>query len=936
MPVHGKVKISKVRSGGLILVVSICIALIFLIGLSCNHNQGKGIEPSELKCEYSDNPLGIENINPRLSWILNSDRRNQKQSAFRILVAGSKENIDRNIGDLWDSHKIISGESVHNEYKGKRLSSGMRCWWKVCVWDKNNIRSNWSESAYWEMGLLNPADWKAKWISYECKVAPLFRTEFKIIKEVKEARVYISGLGYYELSINGSKIGENVLDPGQTDYEKRTFYVVYEVTDNIKIGENAIGIILGNGWYNQSAVNHGKYGWNDVVYGRPGLIFQMRILYCDGTEKLFISDETWKSSSGPVISDNVYAGEIYDARLEQKSWDSPGFDDSKWNQVLISESPGGKLVSQKLPPIKRMGRINPVGLNNPSPGVYVYDLGQNFAGWAKLNLTAPAGTEIRLRFSESLHPDGMIDPASTGVYATDVVQTDKYTCSGKGEEVWEPRFTYHGFRYIEMTGFPGKPSSDNIEGVVVHTSVKKTGEFICSDTMFNKLHKTALWTELSNMYSIPTDCPHREKCGWLGDAFLTSDMTIYNFDVALFWSKFLDDIETSRIEGIPSNIAPGRRFGGCNPDWGAAYIQLALNMYLYYGDKTIINEHYEGMGFFMNHLQKIAVGNIVYSGIGSLFSPGRIMPLETPKEFTSTVLYYFCTDAMSQMARAIGKVKDSQKYSSSAQNIKSSFNNKFYDSSKKTYGCQEKNTLALHFGLVPDNDNEAVARNLYDYVVNQKRGYVSTGIFGTRYIYETLAKYGYGETVKEILNQTTFPSYGFLFSRGATTFWENWGEKIFDDKGKTGDERSRNHPFQGGFDAWFYNGIGGITPDPGDPGFKHIILKPDIIKTMDYGRIQYNSMYGLIKSEWSYKGNEFRWLISIPVNTTATVYFPAVSKDKISEGGVPATETEGAKFLRMENGCAVFEIGSGNFEFIVTKNNSLMQIIEINGSSATP
>jgi alpha-L-rhamnosidase len=394
---------------------------------------------------------------------------------------------------------------------------------------------------------------------------------------------------------------------------------------------------------------------------------------------------------------------------------------------------------------------------------------------------------------------------------------------------------------------------------------------------------------------------------------------MYNYDMPLFWSKFLDDIETSRNGGIPQNIAPGKRLGGTDPDWGSAYIQLTLNMYLYYGDKSIIEEHYDGMTFFLNYLQKIANGNIIYSGIGSLFSPGRIMADETPKEFTSTVLYYFCTIAMSKMADVIGKDDDAQMYSVYSQNIKSSFNNRFYDKNLNTYGCQEKNTLALSFGLVPEKDERAVAKNLYNYVVDDQKGHVSTGIFGSRFIYETLARYGYGECVREMLNQSTFPSYGYLFSRGATTFWEHWGEKLFKDRGQPGDERSRNHPFQGGFDAWFYSGLAGIIPDPEIPGFKHIILKPEPIQSIPYAKAQYNSVYGTIMSEWHRNGNEFRWSISIPANTSATAYIPALSPDNISESGVPATETEGGRFLRMENGCAVFEIGSGNYTFIVNE-----------------
>ena len=915
-----QMKIYKHSPGSLTFDPVILFTIASLICLSCMQRDTGRLKPSELKCEFRDNPLGIENANPELSWILHSEKRGQMQSAYRILVASSEENLKRNIGDLWDSHKVISGQSVHILYKGRKLSSGLHCFWKVRVWDKEDKKSDWSEQASWEMGLLNPEDWKAKWITYKCRSAPLFRKEFRITKSLKDARVYISGLGYYELRINGSRIGDHVLDPAQTDYEKRTFYVVYDVTENLSIGENTVGVILGNGWYNQSAVNHGKYGWDDVIYGKPRLIFQMLINFSDGTEMMITSDETWKGSDGPILFNNVYAGEVYDARLEKEGWDASGFDDSNWDKVIISESPGGKLVSQQIPPIKRMQNIHPVALNNPGQGIYVFDMGQNFAGWVKLNLKAPPGTEIKLRFAESLHKNGMINPASTGVYATNLVQTDRYICHGRGAETWEPRFTYHGFRYVEMTGYSGRPGLENLDGVSVHTSVSKTGEFVCSDSMINKLHRTALWTEMSNLHGIPTDCPHRERCGWLGDAFLTSDMTIYNFNMPLFWSKFIDDIETSRDGGIPHNISPGKRSGGSDPDWGAAFIQLPWNLFLYYGDKSAINKHYAGMTVFMDYLQKIADNNIIYAGIGSLFSPGRIRPAETPIEYTSTLLYYFCADAMSRMAKVTGKENDSQRYSDITQNIKSSFNRRFYDESEKTYGGQEKNTLALAFGLVPANDEASVARNLVNDIVNKQHYLVSSGVFGTRYLYEILGKYGYGETVREIFNQTGYPGYAYLFSQGATTFWEHWGELKFEDNVKPGEDRSKNHPFQGGFDAWLYNVLAGMIPDPENPGFKHIILKPHIINTLDFAKAQYNSIYGMIKSEWQNAGNELRWLISVPANTTATAYIPALNTDLISESGVPAIESEGLTFLRMENGSAVFDIGSGKYEFVIKRN----------------
>jgi len=885
--------------------------------LYCTGKDIIGINSSDLRCDYFENPLGIDNKIPKLSWILHSPERNQKQIAYQILVSSNPENLNNDVGDVWNSQKVKSEQSSQIAYEGKKLESGRRYYWKVRVWDKRNNKSEWSVPTYWEMGLLEADDWKAMWIGTESERSPLFRKEFEITQSLKEARAYISGLGYYELSINGSKVGDHVLDPGQTDYEQRLFYVTYDVTKELKQGLNVIGVMLGDGWYNQTAVNSERYGWKDVVYGTPRLILQMRLIYTDGSEKLILSDDTWKGFSGPVISSNLYAGEQYDARLELDGWDTPEFDDKDRNNVKQVDGPGGRLVCQNIPPIKKMQVINPLNITNPKPGVYIYDMGQNFAGWARLKLKANKGTKIQLRFAEWLDKDGMIDPQSTGYYATGVVQTDQYTCKGGGLEIWEPRFTYHGFQYVEMTGFPGIPTKENLDGIVVHTSLQKAGEFECSDKMFNKLHHTALWTELSNLYSIPTDCPHREKCGWLGDVFLTSDMTMYNFEAASFWSKYIQDIETSRRGDIPTNIAPGRRMGGKDPDWGAAFIQLPWNMFLYYGDKSIISDHYEGMTYFMDYLEKIAEDYIIYKGIGSLFSPGRIMPLETPKEFTSTVLFYFCADVMTRMARVTGKEQDAERYATMSRKIKLSFNNKFYNKSGKTYEGQEKNTLALAFGLVPDNDEKPVAENLNRDVVETRNCHVSTGIFGSRYIYWVLGKYGYGETVKQILNSNTFPGYGYMFSQGATTFWENWGELKFEDRDVPGDSRSKSHPFQGGFDAWFFNGIAGINPDPENPGFKHIIFRPQLIHSLRYAQATYHSIHGLISGKWQNTADEFKWSISVPVNTTATVYLPTITQDSVSEGNKPVTESEGIKFLRIENGYALYEIGSGDYLFAV-------------------
>ena len=899
-------------------IKNIVIWLITVFILHAFGEKAETINPFDLTCEYLKDPLGMDHPAPRLSWKLRSDARDQKQTAYRILVSDQPEVLNRNEGNIWDSRKVQSGQSIQTGYDGLRLESAKRYYWKVRVWDKNDRASAWSAPAYWETGLLETESWKAGWIGLKSDVVPYLRKTFRLSKTPREARVYISGLGYYELRLNGRKVGDHVLDPGQTDYEKRTFYTVYDVTGELVNGENVIGVILGDGWYNQSVVNTEKYGWKHVVYGKPKLICQLRITYEDESQDLILSDPSWKGSSGPIVSSNLYAGEKYDAGLEKKGWDLPGFDDRTWESAVPVDGPGGKLVWQNIPPVKVMQTITPKTITNPSPGVYVYDMGQNFAGWVRLKIKATKGTVIQLRFAEWLAPDGNIDPASTGIYATGVIPTDTYICKGEGTEYWEPRFTYHGFQYVEITGFPGIPGLETLEGKVVYSSLPKAGAFECSDNRFNQLHQMAWWTQVSNLHSIPTDCPNREKCGWLGDAFLTSDMVLYNFDAAAFWTKYLLDIETSRKNGLPSNITPGRRSGGISPDWGAAFIQIVWNLYLYCGDTTVIRKHYEGMTFFLNHLGSISNNHIVETGIGSIFPPGRIYPAETPQAFTSTALFYFCAEAMSQMAKVMGKTQDSNRHAELAQTIKTSFNKKFYDPVAKTYGGQEKNALALAFMLVPETDEKAVADNLNRDTEEIHHGHQKTGVFGSRYLHYVLGKYGYGKTVQKMLNLDSYPGYGYLISLGATTFWENWGEPAFEDRpGIAGNDRSKSHPFQGGFDAWFYQGIAGIHPDPQCPGFRHIIFRPLLTDVLTYAKADFTSVYGAISSKWENQSSGFIWSVSVPVNTTATIFLPTNGQQEILEHNQPIGKSSDIKILGTEDGFTRLRIGSGNYSFTV-------------------
>ena len=889
------------------------IILLFVLG-SCATVNKEGIHPEDLTCEYSINPLGIEAANPRISWILQSEERNQKQTAYQVLVATDSVILSSNTGDVWNSEKVNSDQSIHVTYKGKTLESGKRYWWKVRVWDKEGRESKWSKPSYWEMGLLNADDWKGNWIGLDSQAAPMLRKEFMVTKSIKEARAYISGLGYYELSLNGTKVGDHVLDPGQTDYEQRVYYVVYDITKALNKGSNAVGIILGNGWYHQTVVNTKKFGWGDVIYGKPRVLAQFRVIYTDGTEEMIVTDLTWKGSTSPIVSDNIYLGEFYDARLEKPGWDSHGYNDSAWGKVKLMDSPGGRLISQDIQPIKKIRTFKPAAIANPKPGVYVYDMGQNFSGWVRLKLKADKGTKIQLRFAETIFEDGMIDPASTGVYATDIVQTDEYICKGEGTEEWEPRFTYHGFQYVEMIGFPGIPALENLEGIVVNTALEENGTFECSDEMINRIHETILITTLSNVHSILTDCPHRERCQWLGD--ILAEMSVYNFNSPHLLAKFTEDIETGRRGDVPNHISPGRRTGGrASSDWGSTFIQLPYYIYLYYDDLSVASNHYEGMTFFMDYLHKISKDYIIYEGWGDLFEPGSVKSKRTPNELTSTAFFYYNAWTMREIASALGKSEDVQKYSALMQDIKSAFIKKYYHIENKTFGSQTAGAIALNFGLVPKGDETAVAESMKKDVVEKYNGHHSTGHMGTRYIYGELSRFGHGDIAQQMLNQTTYPSFGELFLRGATTIWEYWGELEIDQT--SNGTRSRNHPFQGGFDVWFYNGIAGINPDPEYPGFKHIIMKPQIIGTLDYAKASFKSPYGLIRSEWQKKDNSLHWDLCIPVNTRADVYVPADEKDKITESGDKPENSAGIKYLRKEGDYFVYNLGSGNYEFNV-------------------
>ncbi|MCX8171517.1 MAG: family 78 glycoside hydrolase catalytic domain, partial [Candidatus Bathyarchaeota archaeon] len=794
--------------------------------------------PVELFCEYCIEPMGIDVSKPRFSWKLTHHERGRMQSAYQILVASSEENLARDFGDMWDSGKVNSNRSVNVEYAGKPLESGGVYYWKVRWWDDKGQVSSWSRIARFEMGLLKPEDWRAKWIGG----GNLLRKEFVLDGKVKRARVYVSGLGYYELRVNGCRIGDRRLDPGWTDYAKIVLYTTYDVSNYLKEGRNAIGIMLGNGRYNVKPYRreHRAFMPAHKHYGEPRAILQLIIEFSDGRKELIVTDESWKASKGPIIDDDIYDGEVYDARLEKDGWDLPGYDDSSWDNARAVEPPGGIMASQAtFPPIRAVKILQPVSISNPKPNVYVVDFGQNFTGWVRLTVSGPRGAEVKLRYAELLNPDGTINTApNRGAKSTDI-----YILKGSGVETYEPRFTYHGFRYVEVTGYPGALSINNIEGIVVHTDVESTGGFSCSNQLINNIHRNVLWGQVSNLMSIPTDCPQRdERMGWMGDAQLSAEEAIYNFNMVNFYTKWLRDIKAAQSEdgSVPDVVPPYWSFYPADPAWGTACIIIPWYLYLYYYDKRVLEENYDVMKRWVDFLSSKAENYILkFSKYGDWCPPGQIVSLNTPGEIVSTLCYYEDVLLLSKIANVLGKTEDAEKYHDLAEKIKDAYNKRYLRGDHYTAleaiipgspigYSQTANATPLYLDIVPPDKRESVVKRLLDDVMTAHDHHVNTGIVGTRYLLDALTKCGYADIAYRIVTQTTYPSWGYMIEEGATTIWERW--EYLTGPGMN----SHNHIMFGSVDAWFYKALAGINADPSCPGFEKIVIKPHIVGDLTY------------------------------------------------------------------------------------------------------
>lgn len=872
MPAH----VRKSNLGGMLA----SFVVLVLCALSAGASPSEGFRATDLRCENLTDPTAIDTEAPRLSWRTETSIPSWRQSGYRVLVATSANKLRMNVGDLWDSGKVNSSESVGIVYRGKSLTSNKACYWKVQIWDAHDKASGWSRPGKWEMGLLDARAWgDSQWIGNGAAgPAPYLRREFSVQKPVRRARIFTAGLGYAEVRVNGNLLptGKPVeREPGYTNFDKRVLYVASDIT--LKPGKNGIGVILGTGWYDvhdTATWRFEKAPWR----GRPRVRLVLEIEFEDGTSDRIVSDSTWKTATGPLLSDGIYTGETYDARLELGAWDKPGFDDSKWSSVQVMDSPKGRLVARQCPPVVIGETIKPISIQEPTPGVYIVDFGQNFAGHAALDLTAPAGTKIRMRYSERLDSKGMIDRAEIEKFMDKTnppqpFQTDIYICRGRGRERWEQRFSYSGFRYMEVTGLPSKPSLDSFRGRFAHTDLASAGSFECSNPLLNKIQRATRYAYLSNAQNIFTDCPQREKNGWTGDAHLAAEAGLMNFDSVSLYEKWLDDLgDELAADGKTSVIVPtgGWGRGNSHPAWDSAYPIIVREVYRYTGDRRMIDEHYENLKRYVDGLAAQAKNFLIeFDSLGD-WLPWKT---ETPSQLTSTAFLHLDAEILADFARIRGNSSDAAKYDRLAADVRKAFNAKYFDESKGIYanGSQAALSTALYFGLVPSDRKERVFQALVADV--ESKGHIDTGIIGAKNVLRVLSEGGRSDLAYKIVARKELPGWGHWIEQGATTLWEDW-------KG----ESSLNHIMFGDVSNWFIQWLAGIGLDPKSPGFKHILIRPQPIGDLTWVKATHNSPYGQIASSWKRKGNKVELSITIPPNCTATVLLGEEPAKEVGSG----------------------------------------------------
>jgi len=953
------------------------VAVLFL----CASVAVAAIKPTALRCEYRVNPLGIDELQPRFTWLVESNERGQRQTTCQILVASSEKLLRRNQGDLWDSGKLVGDQSVNLVYAGQPLRSRQQCFWKVRIWGKKGKSSQWSKTAKFSMGLLNPNDWQADYISFR-DLAPVhkdtktlflpparqYRREFAAAKQVKRATIYATALGIYELYLNGKRVGDAWFAPGWTDYHQRAYYWTYDVTSMIRRGQNALGAWVADGWYSGyigfgllTGIGTEKVG--RYTYGKtPAIRAQLEIEYADGTREIISTDPSWRvTGSGPIQEADFLMGEYYDARRKLDGWTKPGFDDHEWETAILAtdngpqaatfyeyrnpEKPDDKLeiksravdLGFKAPPkleafpgvpVRTTGEIRPVAITSPAEGVYIFNLGQNIAGTVRFKVKGPTGRIIQLRYGEMVHPDGTLMTENLRKARA----TDHYVMRGdRNGEIFTPRFTFHGFQYVEVSDFPGKPDIDTITGIVLHSDTPLAGAFECSDPVINRLYKNIVWTQRANFIDLPTDCPQRdERFGWTGDAQAFVRAATYNADVAAFYSKWLRELmESQRPSGTFPGYAPFPFQHGW--DFGTAWCDAAVicpwTMWKVYGDTRLIERCWPHMVKFLEWRQSTSkdfLGVRHGNDWGDWLSFGR----KTPIELIDTAYFAFDSRLMSEMADAIGKPDEASSYRDLFAKIKTAFNREYVNPDGSiTVGNQTAYVLALQANLIPAELRIASGRILADKLrageTDDNSG-MTTGFLGTRPLLPALSSVGEHDLAVKHFQSRKFPSWGYEVEQGATTIWERWNS-FTKDKGFGGKQNAEMNSFAhyafGAVGEWMFSQLAGIDTD--GPGYQRIILRPSppmpgsnqAREPINWVKAHYDSIHGRIVSNWRLKAGRFELETKIPANTKATVFLPAKLCAEVRADGKLLAKAKGVKLLRQDPHQTVLSVGSGSYKF---------------------
>jgi hypothetical protein len=920
-------------------------ALFAALGLVLAGRAGaaQSLQAVQLRCEYQAQPLGVQAPSPALSWELRSGRRNVRQTAYHVLVADSRTSLAKNLGNVWDSGRIPASASIQVAYAGPALVPAKTYYWKVKIWDNHGSEADWSAPAAWQTGLLSAADWQgARWVAYErlptervavlpvdgrpdtytgCNVLPLLRKPFRAKRNVRQATLFISGLGQFEAVLNGQKVGNHFLDPGWTKYDRQAQYVTFDVTKQLKTGLNVLGVMLGNGFYYVPPVK-ARYRKLKSAFGYPKLLCRLALEYADGSREDVVSDASWKTTAGPITFSSIYGGEDYNAGLEQAGWATPGFNDQSWQPAIAVDGPP-ELLSQQQEPLQTFDTFKAQRITEPQPGKWVYDFGQNASGIVELRVRGHRGDTVRIAPAELLATDQTITQkhSGKGFYFT-------YVLRGSGVEIWRPRFSYYGFRYAQLTGGVPRGQANPSSGpevlslTALHTrnAAAQVGEFSCSNDLLNRTNSLIDWSIKSNLASVFTDCPHREKLGWLEETHLMGASMRYRYDIATLCRKTIQDMQASQLaDGLVPEIAPEYvkfEWGGDifrdSPEWGSASIILPWYVYQWYGDRQVLASSYPLMQRYVAYLGTQAVNHINSKGLGDWFDLGPKPPGTsqlTPMGVTGTATYYYDLTILSQVARLLGKTADATAYEQLAAAVKTAFNAKFFNLATKQYatGSQTANAMAVYMNLVAPGDKAAVVENIVQDI--RRRGNALTaGDIGYRYLLRVLEDAGRSDVIFAMNSRTDVPGYGYQLAHGATALTESWAALP---------TVSNNHLMLGHLQEWLYGGLAGIRPAAGAVAFDTIDIRPEPVGDITRARASHSSPYGLIVSDWKKTAEAFDLTVTIPANTTATIYLPAATDARITEGGQPLEKHPELQLLGFVAGRARIRAGSGSYHFKV-------------------